>query len=590
MCQSRSLVAPVRTLVSHQGRAIIGLVLVMSGLIVWGASFGAASAKSSENGVTNNESATLWSRDADHRTGGAIHNPSTDNRTAVQQLANGTDFTFRRPPATAATWSRNDFESLDGSGAETAIHPPHASLVDGLYIKDAHTTIFGVHPSTRVHTTPEDTPRYVAPEGAVRGFVDYRIRVPAGSDTGNVTSEWTLLDYRIENVRLTHDEQLIREINGTHTPTIEYALDRSGSTTLTLTAEIHVQLQKTTQIHHSNGTTVYRTTRTETRVVSDTIEGEIYDPASHIDSITYPNGNTGVAIFLAQPWQGYTLNVDGTTQVRGTWRFYTARDPRWDTLVKSSRNTRQTINSDAVPVFVHAYPSRIEPRIDPVGSNVSLIDTWGRERASPANTIGKNVSVNVVSQPYVASYGVAVRATTLDQSPIHAAGIVRGTNVTLSESPLDSTRKVRHVDLSVSIRDQNRTAATLLIELTDAKTRAPIVLDETSHQSPKSTQERRGTITVADREVRTNSSGIVVVTLSRPGIYTVQYQPGSWISHDPAYVEATTTVRWHPLTTIAGWTRLLVALVWRLVPILFVLYAGRQLLTMWGGRSHFGGR
>jgi len=139
-----------------------------------------------DNGLTENESATLWSRDADNYISQETHRQRYgENRSAIHQVANGTDITFKRPPATAATWTRNDFEDLDAGGAETSVHPSHADLEDGIFIEDAHATIFAVQPSTRGHLESGETPLYIAPNGTMRasstiGFVS-RTEVPPGT-------------------------------------------------------------------------------------------------------------------------------------------------------------------------------------------------------------------------------------------------------------------------------------------------------------------------------------------------------------------------------------------------------------------------
>jgi hypothetical protein len=48
----------------------------------------------------------------------------------MHQLANRTDITFTRPPATAAAWTRNDFADFEPGGSDTSVHPRHTSLED----------------------------------------------------------------------------------------------------------------------------------------------------------------------------------------------------------------------------------------------------------------------------------------------------------------------------------------------------------------------------------------------------------------------------------------------------------------------------
>ena len=535
------------------------------------------------NGLTDNESATLWSRDPD-TTQAVSRQRDTANRSAVHQLANGTDITFTRPPATAATWTRNDFADLDAGGAATSIHPPHAELEGGRFIADAHAAIFAVQPSTRAHLEPGQTPLYVAPNGTLRGFIDYRVRVPNGSTTANTTTDWALVDHSIDTVRVTADGQPIVEIAGTHTPALEYQLDEEWRTTLTLEAEISVRLRKTVRSGEGDRSTV--TYRTESRTVTDSRAVAVYDLAAYPYYAEYPNGDTGVAVFQARPWQGYTLTDDGTSRVRGVWRFYTARIPEWDTLVRSTQANRTTVASDALPVYVHAYPSRIGPRTEPVRDGPTIIETWGTPRPTAAGTLGENITVDVVTDSYTPTDGIAVRANRVDREGLQVRGIVRGINASIVEPPNGSERRVRRSNLTLSVIRQNQSQATLRIELRDTRTDDPITLDG-SRRYPINGSARTGVITVADRRVDTNASGVAIVTVDEPGIYTARYQPGSWLDHEPAYVGDTATARWHPLGTLNGWVWLLVTSARQLLPVVVLFYAGTRLLRLLGPKEIF---
>jgi len=251
-----------------------------------------------------------------------------------------------------------------------------------VFIEDAHATVFAVQPSTRGHLESGETPLYIAPNGTIRGFVDYRVRVPNGSSSENRTVEWSLTENEIEEVRLQKDEETIARTDGTHTPAIDYQITDDWSATLSLEAEIHVRLKKTIRTDVGNGTNVDVVYREETRNVSDSVDVEIYDLSAYPYYAEYPNGDAGVAIFQSRPWQGYTLTDEGNASVRGVWRFYTARNTNWDTLVRSNRTDSAEVESDAIPVYVHAYPSRIGPRAEPVRDGPEIIDTWGTERPS----------------------------------------------------------------------------------------------------------------------------------------------------------------------------------------------------------------
>ena len=540
------------------------------------------------NGLSENESATLWSRDADNYISQEEYRQRYgDERTAIHQLANGTDITFKRPPATAETWTRNDFEDLDAGDSDTSVHPPHASLEDGVFIADAHATVFAVQPSTRGHLESGETPLYIAPNGTIRGFVDYRVRVPNGSSSGNRTVEWSLTNHEIEEVRLQKDGETIARTDGSHTPAIDYQIDDDWSATLTLEAEIHVRMKKTIRTNVGNSTDVDVVYREETRNVSDSIDVEIYDLSAYPYYAEYPNGDAGVAIFQSRPWQGYTLTDEGNASVRGVWRFYTARNTSWDKLVRSNRTDSAEVESDAIPVYVHAYPSRIGPRAEPVRDGPEIIDTWGTERPSPLGTIGENVNIEVVNQSYETTYGVAVRAENVDREALHVAGIVRGVNASIVEPDAGSERQLRRSNLTVEVLQQNQSQATLRIELRDNQTGAPIVLNDSARQYPIGGSPRDGYITIADRKVETNVSGVAIVTITEPGIYTARYHPGSWLGHNPAYVSDTATARWHPLGTIDGWFAFIFEVGWQFIPFFVMFYAGRRLLRMLGPEDIF---
>ncbi|AUV84465.1 hypothetical protein C2R22_23245 (plasmid) [Salinigranum rubrum] len=540
------------------------------------------------NGLSENESATLWSRDADDYISQEEYRQRYgDERTAIHQLANGTDITFKRPPATAATWTRNDFEDLDAGDSDMSVHPPHASLEDGVFIADAHATVFAVQPSTRGHLESGETPLYIAPNGTMRGFVDYRVRVPNGSSSGNRTVEWSLTNHEIEEVRLQKDRETIARTDGSHTPAIDYQIDEDWSATLTLEAEIHVRLKKTIRTNVGNSTDVDVVYREETRNVSDSIDVEIYDLSAYPYYAEYPNGDAGVAIFQSRPWQGYTLTDEGNASVRGVWRFYTARNTNWDTLVRSSRTDSAEVESDAIPVYVHAYPSRIGPRAEPVRDGPEIIDTWGTEWPSPLGTIGENVNIEVVNQSYETTYGVAVRGENVDKEALHVAGIVRSVNASIVEPDAGSERQLRRSNLSVTVIQQNESQATLRVELRDNQTGAPIALSDSDRRYPIGRSPRDGYITIANQRVETNASGVALVTIAEPGIYTARYHPGSWLGHNPAYVSDTATARWHPLGTIDGWFAFIFEVGWQLIPFFVMFYAGHRLLRMLGPEDLF---
>jgi hypothetical protein len=561
--------------------------LVVVSLLASGAVTGVVTASADNPEATDdldqNESTTLWSRDADTGPDQSGERFRTRNpNSTLQELSERSDFSFKRPPATAATWTRNDFESLEGGESKTSVYPPGTSLEDHRFVKDAHATVFGVHPSTRAHLDSKDTPLYIAPDGTLRGLIDYRVDIPDGGESENRATDWSLVSHEIESVRLKNDGEVIETVAGTQTPTIEYQLDGMQRATLTLEADIHVRVRKSTTITRGNQTIIRTSYRTSSLTVSGSIETVVYDLTTYTYSAEYPNGESAVAIFQSQPWQGYSLTHDDGVRVRGVWRFYTARDPTWETLVRSSDADRTRIESAAIPVYVHAYPSRIGPRSEPVRNGPEISNTWGRERSSPQSTVGDTVHVGVVEQPYTATHGVAVRSQRENLDSIYITGIVHGVDGTIVEPDSGSHRSVRKSTLTVEVVRQNRTHATVRIRLQDQQTGEPISLTQDSRDSWDIDDTHRGYISVAGQRVRTNDSGVAIVSLNQSGVYTVRYHPGSWLQQNPAYVGDTATVRWHPLGSVSGVVNLLIQVAWWLLPFVVMFYAGRRLVMLLG--------
>ncbi|WP_255197741.1 hypothetical protein [Halorarius litoreus] len=552
------------------------------------------------NGLNESEAATLWSHDNDSRyiSNAAYRKAYGENRTAVHQLANGTDLTFTQPPTTAARWTRADHPEFPAGKANASVYPPHANLTNGTIIRDAHATVFAVTPTTTVHSTPNETVVYAAPHGTVRGVVDYRVAVPAQTTVGNRTTRYSLASHRIEEVRLVRDGEVIARSDGTHHPTLPYELD-AGTETLRLEADIRVSLSESVRITNAsaatppNGTTPDRTdsrtqtTRTsETVTVSDTVTIRTYNLRTEVSTARYPNGDRGIAVFRNVPWQGIQLTVNGSHRIRGVWRFYTARDTRWDSLVRSTAANETTIQSPALPVAVHAYPSKLGPRAEPTGNGPELLRVWGVDRATPSTALPPNVTVDVVEQEYTTSYGLAIRTSAGTPQTLRVNGIVRGVNATLERAgPL---RPIQESRVEVSVLSQTDEQARLLVRLTAADTGEPIALSpaEDTRYDPI-VAGRDGYVELAGERLQTNSSGMATLTVTEPGVYTAQYVPGSWLTHDPAYTTAADTTRWHPLGTVAGWLDLLTTSLTWFLPFALAIYAGRRLGTIFEPRGRY---
>jgi hypothetical protein len=203
-----------------------------------------------------------------------------------------------------------------------------------------------------------------------------------------------------------------------------------------------------------------------------------------------------------------------------------------------------------------------------------------------------NVNVGVVTEPYVASYGVAARLgsgsseTTGTQSVV-ATGIVAGVE-TRSVTTSATVRELRESDLSATVlATRGDGSLRVRLELTDAAEGTPIGLDR-GVDDPRYDRiagpDRDGTIEIAGQSVQTNDTGVVVVDLPAAGVYEARYEPGSWLTHDPAYTASTATVRAHPLTTLEGWVSALAVTLAQAVPFLavgFLAWRTGRLLRRW---------
>lgn len=553
-----------------QGLPVLALLVIavpLTGAVV-------ATPPDEDNGLSANESTTLWSRDDDsgYITNAEYREAYGESRSAMAELANGTDITFAQPPATARTWSRTDHTDFEAGGIETSVAPRGAERTDSRIIKDAHASVFTITPATVVHESAGEHTLYVTPTGTVRGVVDYRLAL-------NATNGSRVLDHRIDEVRLLADERIVARTDGTHRPVLSYDIDPQVEQ-LTLEADLTARVERPTrQPNETNSSEP--TIVEETLTVRDSRAVEVYILNPTVRTAQYPDGDSGVAVFQNGLWQGYSFGDENS--VRGVWRFYTARDTDWDELTVHTTTGTERIASDAIPVAVHAYPSELGPQVRPTGSGIDLLQTWGTTNDPPV-TLGENILAEVVERPYETTWGVATRQEHVGESvTIH--GIVRGANTTLTTN--GTTQQLREADLSLEVVDHTDEQVTLLATLRDDETGDPLVLRATN-DSPIAPEggDRAGYLTINDQVVKTNASGMVQVSVSETGSYTARYHPESWLSQEVAYTPATATARYHPLTTAEGWLWLVVdGLVW-LSPFLLALFAGRTLSRFFSGSRY----
>lgn len=481
--------------------------------------------------MNNSTYYTLWSGDEDQPASDQRETWSNRSATPLQEIARRTDIPHDSPPKAVEQWNRGDLTNFPQTTANKSIHPPNTTLRNGTFVKDAYTEVFAIQPSTRVRESPSNQPLYVAPNGTVLGTVDYRVERQANDTTGETQVSWTLEEDHVREVRLEVDGAVETTATGTHTPTLNYS-DLSQypgqSHEVTLVAEVSVAVQKETKTCTAHGTdgechdwNVTVEQSTETVTVRDSVDVVEYDLSVSGFKARYPNGDRGLVVYKNLPWQGYSLS-DG--RVQGVWRFYSARNPEWDTLVASTESGDSVSPSPLQPLQVNAYPSETGATAIP-RRTVTLLDTYGSTTNPPA--LPTNVHLQVVKQPYTASYGLATRsqAATHNLSNVTAYGLVRGVTVEAAGSSFVEI-PINESKLALSVLNESEQSVTVEVHLSDQQTGDPI-----------ETAGRYGYVVLDGMRVNTSENGTVVRTLSRPvGGISARYEPGHWWNQPTGYV------------------------------------------------------
>ena len=486
---------------------------------------------STDHGVPEETFHKLWSEDHDGTTDGA----NLSNGSAVEQLGEGTDVPLDSPPQTVEQWNQGDHQEFPETNSSVSIHPPDADLTNKRFIKEAYTEVFAVQPSTRARLSSSRQPLYVAPNGTLRGTVDYRVAVPSNDTSGDRRVYWSLESHQIEETKLLVDGDEETTADGSHTPVLSYSLDGYASEKhqLTLQANISVRLQKEVEICTSyddeGDCTSWESSVSypiESVTVTDTIETTEYDLAVSGYIAEYPNGDLGLVVYKNQPWLGYQLpNGD----VRGVWRFYSARDTDWDTLIYSSDDGQRTTHSPLHPLQVNAYPIETGPTPSP-RRNVTILDVYGTSTSPP--TLSSNVHLDILTDPYTASYGIATRTATDEQlETVRAWGLVRGVE---AERPANEFARIQISESNLTLKVVNQTEATVTVRVS---------LQNASTGAPINTDDRDGHVVVNGQRLNTTGNGTVTTTIERsPGGVTARYEPGYWWLNLPGYTGDSDTV------------------------------------------------
>ena len=500
-----------------------------------------------EHGINNSTFVTLWSLDADV----AAHS-DTD---ALVTIGSQTDVPFDQPPDAVRTWNDGESEEFPSTGLDRSLVPAHASPRDSGVIRDAHATISLVQPSTQVHLTDNEGTLYVGTDGNVTGFIDYRVSLPATrtSDDGNVTVTHSLSESTITDTRLYVDDQLADSTFGSQTPELafeegDFASRYSTNSTVRFEADIATTWEREREACATyNNTTATCTARnqttrerTQTTTVSDSIRVRPHDIELSGYVGQFPDGDRGVVAYTPEPWVGFERNT-ATGSIHGVWRFYTARDPRWDTLDERTSDSTERVHSPVHPLTVHSFPMEVGPTASP-RSDVAITEAFGGEQTPP--TLPDSVALDVVESPYTATFGIATRWRTHaedhdpseplpDDASIRAIGLVRGVEQT---RPLDEFETIPINESAISLRVQTESTDTgttsLQVTLSDAQTGVPI-----------RTSGRDGYLTIGDERVNTTANGTANVTIPREqGSVSARYHPSAWWRRNPAYTGSQTSM------------------------------------------------
>ena len=476
--------------------------------------------------------APLWSNDTDEAV--LVEDTSPDG--AVRTLASGTDIPVNDPPAVVAQWNRGEHGEFPQTSSETSTAPSHATLEQGRFIRDAHVTLLSVQPSTVVHTSATERTHYVAPSGTVLGIVDYRVRTPSGSHSANRTVSHSITRTRVNQTRLLVDGDVVAGQTHTRTPRLAYSgvVANTEPTTLTLEATIDTVIRTTRRT-----CTEYNATqrsclvwdrqtryRSESITVTDSVDVQPYQLAVSGYVGRYPDGDLGLVVYTSDPWGGYDRTASGG-QVNGVWRFYTARDPSWDTLTQRTSDGTDRSHSPVHPLQVHAFPIEVGPTATPQ-PGVTILDTFGEDLTPPS--LPRNVSLDVVEEPYTGSYGLATRwdsaesSSLANEDTIIAQGLVYGVETTRS---LESFGRVPIHESNLTLSIQNRSDETVRLRLT---------LRNNDTGGPIDTRNRDGYLLVDGERLETNATGMATLTIPAESTgVSARYVPGQWWLDIPGY-------------------------------------------------------
>lgn len=501
---------------------------------------------------------------------------------STQYVTEYADVIYDTPPSDFHRWNREEVRDFEPGGGTTSRHPRHAQLADGTWIKDAHVTLFTIQPSTQTYINETRTPLYIPPNGEILATADYRVREPSDDTNGSdgVKRFRSMQNHKIEDACIikgltefqvqNRDEPCSerpyvvgRGTGNLHRLLVDYSLRNiAGDVDLVLAVEVAAQVEVTTKREREyeecnpktfdNGTvtTVCKdktkfvktdvSTETEEVVATDTLSASVYDETAFnvvqgIDKTSGEN-NTVIRVQSRVPWAGIESN--GSKFGTG-WRFYTHREPDWDTIVNSSKDGTESGPSDSVPIKAFAFPSKSNGSYTETYQTGDIIrdETYlSEQRSSPArhvpDTIGADVAGENPDSPdekYQTVDALQISAPNGTYESAEMVGLVAGETAPINTGvawkiPIRPTR------LQAEVVKSNSTYAVVALNLT------------TRNGEPVDLLNRSGdgrVVLPGGRAVQTDGDGVVTVAIKNNDQGLVTFLPGDWVGQPVGYERST---------------------------------------------------
>lgn len=498
----------------HRHGRHLGRAALVSALLLFFAAHPAAGFElpAPDHGVED-EFDRLWSKySQDSPTGSA---------SADEYLTHSSDYVYAEPPGAPDRWNAGEVEEFNGGSANASVHPPGVDLKDGEtgIVKDAYVSFFDVSRSTRVVFSPEKEVLYVPPNGEVRGFVDYRVK---DADSHSVEVELVENGEKVTGAGgfslpyedMSRGDLVRRDPREERLPPDWSPSDETGE--LTLRANI-------TATREFPGGSV-----TESVVVNDTISAKPYDPSVPPPVAvygTYPDNDTALFFIREAPWS--SVSLPGGVTVHSNWRFFSARDTDWDTMLNTTADGTRAANETYHPLQVHAYPSRSGIYVDGEGDIQSVL---GDEHDPPSLSDG--VSFDLPREEYTSTHGFDMRYDkSVGAADVAVNGVVHGTSA--ERPPFPNLQRIHGTNLTLSVVERTKDSIEVEISLRDDEGR------------PIDTRGQDGFVRVEGREdVNTGIDGKATVEISpRPsGAVVAEFVPTRWYEAETRYAGDAATV------------------------------------------------